>query len=84
MITLCDQFINLYIAYFQIVEQTIYVYLIPVLSDINCSLFHCRTALAQMLSGETFRSDLKRRFADTDVDRDKNVSIGYFAEKISI
>ena len=35
---------------------------------------HCRAAFAQMLSGGTFRSDLRRGLANTDVDLDNNVS----------
>ena len=35
---------------------------------------HCRAAFAQMLLGGTFRSDLRREKANTDVDLDNNVS----------
>ena len=37
------------------------------------SLYNCACA---KLSGDAFRSDLRSRLANTDVDRDRNVSIG--------
>ena len=37
---------------------------------------HCRTTLARMLSGDTFRSDIRRGLANADVDHDNKASIG--------
>ena len=52
------------------------IHLITVVQQHYMISGHFRTALARMLSGHAFSSDLRRGFANTDVDRDNNVSIG--------